>query len=167
MSASSSITGIELSSLGLPFRRRILKWWHHSFYNFRLFWHFALGFLGCSFLDKYFEMSFSRLMSQFSKNAFQVALSSGSGQFEPRPLVSAACAFGQSSEIGHLGPSMEGLYTKVTRNCHKSNWFLRENSKKHLESIIYTDQICKQIDTMDRLKVSILPRVSDTFFAMK
>ena len=36
---------------------------------------FASGFLGCSLLDKYFEMIFSRLTSQFSKNAFQVAAS--------------------------------------------------------------------------------------------
>lgn len=36
---------------------------------------FASGFLGCSLRDKYFEMIFSRLTSQFSKNAFQVAAS--------------------------------------------------------------------------------------------
>lgn len=94
---------------------------------------FAVGLLGCSLLDKYLEMIFSRHMSQFSKNAFQVASSSTSGWCEPdcSPSVPQAYALDpgtvrQSSgsrATGQLGPSTEGLCTRVTRNGHKSTGF--------------------------------------------
>lgn len=93
---------------------------------------FAVGFLGSSLLDKYFAIIFSKHRSQFSKKAFQVALSSTSGQFEPdhRHSVPEDSSLDQGGVlqgsgprgIGHL-PSTEGLCTRVARNGHKSIGF--------------------------------------------
>lgn len=108
MSVSHCITEAGLSPLWLlPSMRRILRWWHPSSHSFRLFWQFASVFLGCSFLDKYFEIIFSRLTSRFSKNAFQVASSSISGRLEPGRSLSVpeAHAVNQLGALQGPGPS--------------------------------------------------------------
>lgn len=170
MSVSCSTTQAELSPPRLPFRR-IFQWWHHSFYSFRFFWHFALGFLGCSFLDKYFEMIFSRLMSQFSKNALQVAASRLSGRFGLGPQPFSSCGFctralGGTARVwakedwsvratsGFTGITIHSVDFK--RESNETDW-IRNLHRSTLEVNWHRDEI----------SVTVLRRVSGTFTAFR